>query len=242
MYKFAFWFATRARVHFIAVGPEIKENIVSLGVKPEYVAVIPAFIPPTVKDEDIAKIPQDVWDFMDSHSPVISANAFRITFYNNQDLYGIDMCVDLCAYLKQYYPKVGFVFCLPEIGDYKYFHKMKQRIKEKGVKINFLFQTKPCQMYPIIMKSDVFVRPTNTDGDAISLRESLYFRVPSVTSDVAQRPEGTILFRSRDIDDFCEKVRDVLDNYEEHKKILETVNLKDNFETILNIYQKLNIQ
>ena len=237
--RFAFWIARKAQSYFIAVGPEIKDKIISLGVRAENVEVIPSFIPPPVRERDIAEIPQEVWDFINSHRSVISANASAIRFYNGQDLYGIDMCIDLCANLKQYYPKIGFVFCVPDIGDYEYFSKMKQRIAEKGIEDNFWFQTKSCQLYPIIMKSDVFVRPTNTDGDAVSLREALYFKVPSIASNVVPRPEGTILFENRGIDDFTSKVRDVLDNYKEHKKRLEMITLEDNAEKIINIYQKL---
>jgi len=140
--KFAFWLVIRARVYFITVGPEIKEKIVSLGVKPEYVEVIPSFIPPAIREEEIAEIPQEVWYFIDNHSPVISVNASKISFYNGQDLYGIDMCIDLCTKLKNAHPKIGFAFCLPDIGDHVYFEKMKQRIVEKGAEGNFLFQTK----------------------------------------------------------------------------------------------------
>lgn len=228
--------------NIIVVNPKIKDLIISLGIKSGNVKVIPSFIPPTVKKGKIVEIPQRVWDFIDTHKPIISANASAIRFYFNQDLYGIDMCVNLCAKLKNAYPKIGFVFCLPNVGDYGYFKKMKQRIVEKGVENNFLFQTKPCQFYPILMKSDVFVRPTNTDGDAVSIREALYFKVPLIASDAVLRPEGTILFKSRDIGDFTSKVKDMLDNYERHKKSLEAVNLEDNFEKIMKVYQRLGEQ
>lgn len=236
-HKLVFWLATKAGVYFITVGPEIKEKIVSLGVKPEYVEVIPSFIPPTIREEEIAEIPQEVWDFVKSHTPVISANAFKITFYNNQDLYGIDMCIDLCANLKKDYPQIGFVFCLPAIGDYEYFHKMKQKIAEKKIENNFLFQTTPRQFYPILTKCDVFVRPTNTDGDAVSLREALYFKIPSIASDAVFRPKGTILFNSRNISDFTSKVKDVLDNYKWQKKRLEKIKLENNAKKIMRVYQ-----
>lgn len=223
----------------ICVNPQGRDLLISKGVKPERVEVIPSFIPPAVKEDEIAEVPKEVWDFIRSHKPVISANASAIRFYNGQDLYGIDMCIDLCANLKSAYPEIGFIFCLPDIGDYEYFHKMKQRIVKEEIEDNFLFQTKACQFYPILMKSDVFVRPTNTDGDAVSLREALYFKVPSIVSDAVPRPEGTILFRSRDIDDFISKVKDVLSNYDKYKKKLEKVMLEDNAEKIIKVYQGL---
>jgi glycosyltransferase involved in cell wall biosynthesis len=221
------------------VGPIIKEKIISLGIAPENIEVIPSFIPPTVREEEIAEIPKRVWEFIDSHNPVISANAYRIIFYNNQDLYGIDMCVDLCANLGQYYPRIGLVFCLPDVGDYEYFKKMKQRIADRGIENNFLFITEQHQLYPIIMKSDVFLRPTNVDGYGVSIAESIYFKLPAVASDVCPRSEGTILFKSRDINDFTLKVKDVLDNHEQHKKKLDAIELGDNSKKIIKIYQKL---
>lgn len=226
----------------IVVNPKIKDLIVSLGIKSENIEIIPSFIPPTIRKGEIAEIPPEIWDFIDSHTPIISANASRMVFYNNQDLYGVDMCIDLCANLKNAYPKIGFVFCLPNIGDCKYFEKTKQRIIEHGIENNFRFQTKSCQFYPILMKSNVFVRPTNTDGYGVSIAEAICFKVPAVASDVCPRPEGTILFKSRDIDDFALKVKDVLDNYGRYKKSLETVSFGDNFEKIMKVYQKLGEQ
>ena len=232
-------FAAKHTSLIIALNPQIQETVLSLDVNPRHIEVIPSFIPPVVRDVDIAEVPKEVWQFMGSHTPVISANAFKIAFYNNQDLYGLDMCIDLCVNLKQYYPRIGLVFALPDIGDLKYFNKMKRGIEEKGIEENFLFQTKPCQFYPILMKSCVFVRPTNTDGDAISIREALYFGVPSITSDIVPRPKDVILFKNRDVDDFILKVTDVLDNYALYKEKLSGVTLEDNTERVIEVYQRL---
>jgi len=240
-HKLAFLLAAKTRVYFVAESLKSKAIILSLGIKPENIEeeVIPGFIPPYVKEGEIAQIAPEVWDFIGSHSPIVTANAFRISFYNGQDLYGIDLCIDLCANLKMYYPEIGFVFCLPDIGDYDYFYKMREMLKDKDIEGSFLFVTKPCPYYPILRKSDVFVRPTHTDGDANSLREALHFKVPSVASDAAARPEGTILFKNRDAEDFTLKVKHILSNYESYKKKLKTLRSEDNFEKILRVYYKL---
>ena len=235
--KILIWALRNIKI-FIVVNLEIKNLLVSLGIKPKKLEYVPAYIPPLIKDEEITEISQKIWDFIDSHNPIISASASAIVFYKGQDLYGIDMCIDLCTNLRQNCPKIGFVVCLPDIGDYEYFNKMKQKIKKKRLEDNFLFQTKPCQMYPIIMKSDVFVRPTNTDGDSVSVREALHFSVPTVVSDAVPRPAGTILFKNRDIADFTSKVTYVLDNYESHKKKVEITKNENNFEKIIKVYKK----
>jgi len=51
--------------------------------------------------------------------------------------------------------------------------------------------------------------------------------------------EGTILFQNRDINDFIQKVKDVLDNYGRHRKRLEALSLQDNFDKIMKVYQQL---
>ena len=51
------------------------------------------------------------------------------------------------------------------------------------------------------------VRPTNTDGDALSIREAMYFKISVIASDVTTRPENTIIFKNRDLDDFYIKCK-----------------------------------
>jgi len=231
---------SKLALHYIAVSPCIKNQLLSLNIDPQKISVIPGFLPPTTKQRDIHEIPQEIWNFIDNRWPVIAANGFRISFYNSQDLYGIDMCIDLCDKLRDIYNQIGFIFCLSTIGDPSYFNKINQMIAEKGISDNFLFVTGSRQFYPILLKSDVFVRPTNTDGDAVSVREALHFKIPTVASDVVPRPEGVILFKNRDSNDFTSKVEGVLHDYTWHKKRLEEARVKDNFQEIIDLYEQLN--
>jgi len=225
--------------HYIAVSQRVKDDLASLKFNPKKISVIPAFLPPTVKKQDIDEIPYEVWSFIDEHTPIITANAPHLEFYNDQDLYGTDMCIELCSNLYKTFPRVGFVFCIPNVEDYDYFNRLKTRTIKAGIEKNFLFVTKPYHYYPILSKSDIFVRPTNTDGDAISIREALYFNIPTLASDAVSRPEPTILFNNRDINDFIVKTRNVLSNYEFYKKALTEIKWKDNFREIMDIYKQV---
>jgi glycosyltransferase involved in cell wall biosynthesis len=226
--------------YFIVTNSRIKEKLVNVGVINEKITVIPGFLPPNISKKDTKDIPAEIWEFIKNHHPIISANAFRIEFYNNQDLYGLDMCIELCTNLKKKYPHIGFVFCLPSIGDYDYFSEMKNKITSNNIEKNFMFITQPFQFYPILRASDLFVRPTNTDGDAVSIRESLYFKIPSVVSDIVPRPKGTNVFHNRDITDFTLKVENIFENYENHKKNLENLEIENNFNKIMSIYKKVH--
>jgi glycosyltransferase involved in cell wall biosynthesis len=222
--------------HCIAISGDIKDKLIAMGARPDRISVINAFLPPAVKEEEIAKMPRETRDFMAAHEPVISANAYALVKYRGEDLYGADMCIGLCAALKNDCPGLGLVFCLPRPGDPAYFAGLQRRVSVEHLEQNFLFQTSPSPFYPVLMKSDIFVRPTNTDGDAVSLREALYLKIPSVASDVCPRPAGTVLFKSRDLADFIARVREVWQNYTDYKAKAASAAVPDTLGEILAIY------
>jgi glycosyltransferase involved in cell wall biosynthesis len=231
--------ALKSTTSLIAVNSNIKEFCLSTGIDPDKIFLIPAFIPPELRKDEINEIPKDIRDFSDLHYPVLTANAFKIKFFKDVDVYGIDLCIELCYNLKQKWNNIGLIFFLPQIGDIQYFNSLQQRLNELNLQNNFLFVTQPYPFYPILLKSTVFIRPTNTDGDAVSLREALHFKVPSVASDVVARPDGTILFKNRDINDLTAKVKDLLDHYQYYKQKLDLLTAEDYAARIVQVYQKV---
>ena len=196
---------------------------------------LPAFIFPFEDENSI--IPKYVLDFIKGKSFIISANASLIQFYNNQDLYGIDMCVELIEKLNKDRENVGMIFCIPCINNTQYFNMIKKIIIDKKLKNDFLFVNEKMELYPIIKRSQLFIRPTNTDGDAVSIREALHFKIPVVASDVCVRPKGTLLFKTRDINDLYNKTSYVIRNYELVKEKLKEINSEDNAGKLLEIYR-----
>ncbi|NLT49322.1 MAG: glycosyltransferase [Ignavibacteria bacterium] len=229
----------KSNSRYIAVSEEIKRKIIKWGATEKKIAVIPAFLPPFIDQEDIKKIHGKIWEFLEKKSPIISANASKIQFFNNQDLYGLDISIELCSELVKKIPDLGFIFCLSDKGDEEYFNKLQQRIDDLKIRENFLFITNSLPFYPILMKSDVFIRPTNTDGDALSIREALYFKIQVISSDVVERPEGVILFRNRDLSDLVLKTMDILDKQEENKRMYQKENYENNVDKIIKEYDKL---
>jgi glycosyltransferase involved in cell wall biosynthesis len=236
--------ALKSSTSLIVVNSNIENFCLSLGINQNKIFLIPAFIPPTLEKEEINEIPRDIWNFLDTHYPILSGNAYKITFLKDEDVYGIDLCIELCFKLKQTWNDVGLIFFLPEFfwekREKQYFSYLQKRIIELNLQNNFLFVTQSYPFHPILLKSTVFIRPTNTDGDAISIREALYFGVPAVASNVVIRPEGTIVFKNRDIDDFTLKVKDLLDNYQQYKQILNSLTFDDNASRILQVYQRVS--
>lgn len=199
----------------IVVSRHILEKYNKNGISlPDRVIVEPAFLAPPIKEEKkiLQTYPKDCIDFLSQKSPMIVANAFKIVFHEGIDLYGMDMCVELTAALRKRFSNVGFVFALAEDNTSRsYFENIMQRIKELDIVDNFYFLKGQKELWPIFKKADLMIRPTTTDGDAISIREALYFRCPVIASNVFERPTGTILFRSRDLKDLLIKSLHVLD-------------------------------
>jgi hypothetical protein len=65
-------------------------------------------------------------------------------------------------------------------------------------------------------KVNVFLRPTKSDGDALSVRESLFLHKPVIASDAVPRPAGAIAYKLNNEKDFLEKTLTLIDNYDEH--------------------------
>ncbi|MCT8975973.1 glycosyltransferase family 4 protein [Clostridium sp. CX1] len=227
---------------FIAVGENEKNKIIKYGGSSSKIEVIPPYINPRYSNEDDKKIPQYVWEFINNKDICILANAFKISFYKNEDLYGLDMCVELCKKLKDNYKSksVGIIFCLPDIGHYQYYNKIKNEIVRLDLNDDFLIVNENIPMYPITRRCHIFIRPTNTDSYGLSIAEAIHYNIPSIASDVCKRPRGTILFQNRNIEDLYLKVLNVLEDYNKAKEIVSNIKIYDNLEELLNLYNSLN--
>lgn len=171
-----------------------------------------AFLPPPAEDEAriIDSYPDDLKRFLRAHSPLILANAYRLVFHAGEDLYGLDLSVDLMAKIAQTHPRAGLVFALAEVDDRAYFDAILKRLASQGIQDRVFFLSGQRELWPLFKEAQLLIRPTNTDGDAISIREALYFGCRVIASDVCERPEGVVVFRSRDVEDLVVKVNSVL--------------------------------
>ncbi len=220
-----------------------KEFLENKGIKSD-IFEIPAYVNPIEKEQDRKNIPKEVWNFIDKSKFVIAANGC-MRFYKEKDLYGIDMLIDLAYRLKKRNIDVNLLIALLGVEgqtdeERRYYNELKDRISKLNLEEKiFIFEVKGTEFYPMLQKSNLFIRPTNTDGDAVSLREALYFKTPSIASDVVVRPKGTILFQNRNECDLETKVTHVLKNYDYYKKIAEEIKIKDYADDVSNIYENL---
>ncbi|GAB6150664.1 glycosyltransferase family 4 protein [Clostridium novyi] len=205
---------------------------------------LPAYLDPIEDPDDFNKIPEKVWRFIDDNSNIICANG-AIRFKDKKDLYGIDMLIELVNKLKNNYNNIKLIFCLLSFNardeqQYKYYLKIKEQIRKYKLQNNiYLFKVKNTELYPILKKSNLFIRPTYTDGYGVSIAEAIYYNVPSIASNVCDRPEGTVLFKNRDFEDLYRKTEYVINNLQKEKEKLKNIKIQDNSQSILQIYRNL---
>jgi glycosyltransferase involved in cell wall biosynthesis len=205
-------FLRRCR-ELVLVAPHIKDYYLAHGVElPAHTRVRHAFLPPPPEEEEsiIATYPADVLGFVRDSRPLVVANAFRVVLRDGVDLYGLDMCVRLVAGLKETYPNVGLLFALADVGEPSYFERIGGEVSARGLGRNVHFMTGQRELWPLFKRADLMVRPTLSDGYALSVAEALHFGCPVVASDAAERPPGATLFATRDGEDFLRKCRAVL--------------------------------
>jgi glycosyltransferase involved in cell wall biosynthesis len=229
-----------ARVRWIAVSSVVKQQLMELGADERRIRVIPAYLaPPTTGAA--AAAPDYVLEFVRSHTPVLSTYGWRLCFDSQgRDLYGFDLCIELVRQLRASHPRVGLVVCLPQISLPDYYAELQRRISGYGLEERVLFVTEPFDdAYLIWLASDLHVRATSTDGDAVAVREALGLGVPVVASDASPRPPGTVLFPSRDIAALVAAAQRVLADRRPFVQASLKAGSEDFFHEIVDLYESI---
>lgn len=194
------------------------------------------FIPPPQRDGIV--LPAQLESFIRDHRFIISGNASNMNFFEGTDLYGLDMFIELCGRF-QAQTDIGFVYCLTRLTDKQYFDKMQARIKQLGIENSILIVLDSIEFWPVLRKSQLFVRPTCSDSYGVSIAEALTLGVPSVASNVCARPDGTIIFESRDGEDLYHKVEAIINDYDTYKAAIQGLDYASCADAIKGIYQDL---
>jgi glycosyltransferase involved in cell wall biosynthesis len=85
----------------------------------------------------------------------------------------------------------------------------------------------------ILKDATVFLRPTRTDGDAVSVREALALGIPCVASSVVPRPEGVIVYELGNTSSLCNALQSAVTRPAEPHPV------SDFGPTILGIYESV---
>lgn len=181
--------------------------------------LIPAFIPPQEEERLQTEIINLLNKLHEEGKKIVSTNAYNISYdRNGNDTYGIGFLVD---YFKES-DDMALVVSDPS-GNY---HKQYTDLQSNSV----YFIDYPHPYFELLNHVDYFVRNTSTDGDALSVKEALYLGVPTLCSDVVDRPNGVSSFKYSDRVSF-EKCL--------HTSSKADVQIEDGAERLLELYKEI---
>jgi glycosyltransferase involved in cell wall biosynthesis len=177
---------------------------------PDKLRLCPAYIPPSPDECDDRHLTQEMRDFLAAHQQVIASHGSFGYFIDGVHVYSFDMLAAMLKNLRQKFPNLGMVTTIS--GNYAetYRQQILALRQELGLAEHWLISEKPFPAVSLFKKCQIFVRPTITDGDSVSIRECQMLGVPVVASDAVPRPPTTILFHNRDQADFEHRVCEIL--------------------------------
>ena len=183
----------------ICVSQEIESALLSLGLEPGRMEVLPAF----VSSESLATAPEpDVLAWIGRHRPLFST----VLFFRPE--YGFDVLVAGLARLTRLHPSLG---CLV-MGSGEERSEAEKLVRDAGLEDNvfLLGDVSHDACLALISVCHVFLRTTFEDGDSISVREALSLGVPVVASRIGTRPPGVFLFHPGNVDEMLAKIEQAL--------------------------------
>ena len=206
------------RLHFIAVSERISNSLTELGVDRSRIRVIPAFLPPSDNELDDACIPEGVTEFLESHTTIIGSQGWFGYFLDGHHVYSFEMIAHLAKAICHDYPGVGFYTAVSGTYDAQHRDDILALRHRLGLDRNWLIIEKHFRAPALYRKTDLFIRPTVTDGDAVSVRECLWMGIPVIASDAVDRPVRCIIHANLDLGSLSDRVRQVLDASGEYRR------------------------
>lgn len=186
-----------------------------------------AFLPPNKFDN--YPLPQEILTKLSeikNGKRIIVGNAGQLFIYNSQDLYGLDLCIACARRFKMNNDPFYIIFTVSHRNEIA--EKYKNIINEEKLE-DYIYIFIGLVSFPNLIKvCDLVVRPTNKDGDAITVREALFYNKSVLASNIIRRPTGVYLFKNRDWMDLYTQIKNVF-NYPESSTVAKSENINFKF-------------
>lgn len=217
------------------------ERARTLGLSSERIYTIPEFIPPPFPSAAEENLPVEIQELRMRHQYLVATNAYQLAFFHGEDMYGIDLIIEMAGRLVfEHELDVAVAILLPNPGNDAYLAQLRNRIGELGIAARCLLVTTPLEGTSDLWRlSDVVIRATNTDGNSVSILEALACGTPVVASDCVRRHPAVELFRNRDHDSLAATVRTVLSNLATYREQAASAELDDNAAKLIQLYRQL---
>lgn len=221
-------FAIRRVTVVVGVNQSICDLARRLGAR--RVLHVPGFIPPRMDQP----LPAEVSAFLESRDgPVLLASG-EVRMPADEDLYGAYALLQLLERL----PRTRLVYYAYRItANEDGQQHLQQEIRRRGLEDRYLLFASSTELASAMLRCDVLVRPTLSDGDSNSIREALYLGMPVVASDCVPRPAGVVTYTCRDAEGLRFAVERVLARHGRDK--VSTRDESDYATPIVSLFREL---
>jgi glycosyltransferase involved in cell wall biosynthesis len=188
--------------------------------------IVSSFIPPDDANEILPqKYVDKIQAYKKKYEYLFCSNAYNLSYdKEGMEIYGIFELIETFKCFPQY----GFILSDPSGAYFK-------EIKSKKISLtnNICIITGLHSFYKVMSLCDASIRNTSTDGDSISVKESLYLNKITFTTDVVSRPVGCILYKRGFF-------KGILHNYNFRAESPQKIIVENGFERLKQIYDKYN--
>ena len=225
-------------VTWIAVSEQGKQQLYEFPVKPVTpVYVIPAYIP--VQGTSYVPLCENMQQYIQSHDKIVSFYGHSFMLNEGKDIYGFKTAINVFVkVVKKSTSKVGFVLCIADDNDIENIALLHEYAKRLNIDDKIFWQIGAVDNIRTLWhETDIYIRPTSTDGDSVAVREALDEGAIVIASDVCARPENVITYNF-DNDEELEYL--ILNNLNVQRK--NVVSDFKYYEMMKNLYKQILYQ
>jgi glycosyltransferase involved in cell wall biosynthesis len=220
-------FVFRRFDRIIAVNQQIVEFFCLLGVPREKIALIYPHPLPSV-GESTPPLSAELQQFYESHDPLLISVGLL------EPEYDLPLQIEAVGHIRKKFPSAGLVL----IGS----GSLETALREQIAATKYGDHVLLCGDVPhgvtlrAIAESDLMLRTTLYDGDAVSVREAIHLGLPVIASDNRMRPAGVHLIPAQNLMALLAKVGELLNS--PAAKTPDSAEA-DNIQAVLDIYEQL---
>ncbi len=226
----------------IAVSAEVSSAIAPR-VPNRAMSIVPAYA--GVAHGDGRSVSRATSRLLDAPGVALVVAGYRIRpIRGGGDLYGIDVAARVFAELAAEHPLLKLVVFLahPPRGwpAKRYLGRIQSQLHREWPGRTHVAVGE--QLAASFAHRAVYLRPSRTDGDAVSVREALECGIPVIASDATSRPGGVRAVALADVGSWVRAVREAIVDVDAHEQPTDTVvsndDLNGSLPTMLALYRR----
>lgn len=191
--------ATRSKVirimksfdELICVSSEQENVLKSVDIGTTGIRVIPAYLKPFADDP---QLPASVQAMQNDVDILICTSGYGTSIYDFSTVIGA-----VTELAKRRGVRVGLAVVTYARWDKEYWDHILLELSRCGIPYIDLRNLDPDQFLALLRATDVYIRSTTTDGDAVAIREAADLGARVVASNAVTRPPGVALFDTGDV-------------------------------------------